>query len=111
MGGHSAFAYLANRYGLRQIPLYGLSPNAEPTPRKLAEVVDSARSLRVKYIFFEELVNPKLARVLAREAGVQTLVLSPGANRTREEVRQGVSFLSLMERNLEHLRKGLECEP
>ena len=111
LGGHSAFAYLANRYGLRQIPLYGISPNAEPSPRKLAEVITSARNHGVKYLFFEELVNPKLARVLAREAGIQTLVLSDGANLTREQVKQKVTFLDLMERNLEHLRKGLECEP
>ena len=111
LGGHSAFAYLAKRYGLRQIPLYGVSPNAEPSPKKLAEVITSARNHGVKYIFFEELVNPKLAQVLAREAGIQTLVLSDGANLTREQVKQRVTFLDLMERNLEHLRKGLECEP
>lgn len=111
LGGHSAFAYLANRYGLRQIPLYGISPNAEPSPRKLAEVITSARNHGVKYLFFEELVNPKLAQVLAREAGIQTLVLSDGANLTREQVKQKVTFLYLMERNLENLRKGLECEP
>jgi len=111
LGGHSAFAYLAKRYGLRQIPLYGVSPNAEPSPRKLAEVITLAKNHGVKYIFFEQLVNPKLAQVLAREAGVQTLPLSDGANLTREQVKQGVSFLSLMETNLENLRKGLECEP
>ena len=111
LGGHSAFAYLAKRYGLRQIPLYGISPNAEPSPKKLAEVITSARKQGVKYIFFEELVNPKLAQVLAREAGIKTLVLSDGANLTREQVKQRVTFLDLMERNLEHLRKGLECEP
>jgi zinc transport system substrate-binding protein len=111
LGGHSAFAYLAKRYDLRQIPLYGVSPNAEPSPKKLAEVITSAKNHGVKYIFFEELVNPKLARVLAREAGIQTLSLSDGANLTREQVKQRVTFFDLMERNLEHLRKGLECEP
>ncbi len=111
LGGHSAFAYLAKRYGLQQIPLYGISPNAEPTPRKLADVITSARNQGMKYIFFEELVNPKLAQVLAREAGIQTLVLNDGANLTRDQLDQRVTFLNLMEKNLETLRKGLECEP
>jgi zinc transport system substrate-binding protein len=111
LGGHSAYAYLARRYGLEQIPLYGISPDAEPTPKKLTEVIHAAKTHRVKYIFFEELVNPKLARVLAEEAGLQTLVLNAGANLTREQIRQKVTFLELMEKNLANLRKGLDCEP
>jgi len=111
LGGHSAFAYLAKRYGLQQIPLYGISPNAEPTPRKLTEVIQAAKSHGVKYIFFEEMVNPKLARVLAQEAGLQTLVLYDGANLTRDQLKQKVTFLGLMEKNLENLRLGLDCGP
>ena len=109
LGGHSAFAYLATRYGLRQIPLYGVSPNAEPTPKKLTEVIKAARAYGVKYIFFEELVNPKLARILAEEAGLGTLVLSDGANITRDQLNDKVTFLGLMEKNLDNLRKGLDC--
>jgi zinc transport system substrate-binding protein len=109
LGGHSAFAYLATRYGLRQVPLYGVSPNAEPTPKKLTEVIKAARTYGVKYIFFEELVNPKLARVLAAEADLQTLVLNDGANVTRDQLSQKVTFLGLMEKNLDSLRKGLDC--
>ncbi len=111
LGGHSAFAYLAKRYGLQQIPLYGISPNAEPTPKKLTEVIQAAKSHGVKFIFFEEMVNPKLARVLAQEAGLQTLVLYDGANLTRDQLKQKVTFLGLMEKNLENLRQGLDCGP
>ena len=111
LGGHSAFAYLAKRYGLQQIPLYGISPNAEPTPKKLTEVIQAAKTHGVKFIFFEEMVNPKLARVLAQEAGLQTLVLYDGANLTRDQLKQKVTFLGLMEKNLENLRQGLDCGP
>ena len=111
LGGHSAYSYLAKRYGLQQIPLYGISPNAEPTPKKLTDVIKAAKNQGAKYIFFEELVNPKLSRVLAQEAGLQTLVLSDGTNLTREQIKQKVTFLGLMEKNLENLRKGLDCEP
>jgi zinc transport system substrate-binding protein len=111
LGGHSAYSYLAKRYGLQQIPLYGISPNAEPTPRKLTVVINAAKNHGAKYIFFEELVNPKLAQVLAQEAGLQTLVLNDGANLTREQIKQKVTFLGLMEKNLENLRRGLDCGP
>jgi len=109
IGGHSAFAYLAKRYHLEQVALYGLSPNAEPTPKKLAAVIESARQHRVKYIFFEVLVNPKLAQVLAKEAGIGTLVLQTGHNLTKEQLRENTGFLDLMKFNLESLSRGLEC--
>jgi zinc transport system substrate-binding protein len=110
LGGHSAFSYLARRYGLEEIPLYGVSADAQPTPRRLAEVVEIARGLKVRYIFFETLVSPKLARVVAEEIGAQTLVLNPGANMSKVQFERGVTFLSILEENLENLIKGLECE-
>lgn len=110
LGGHSAFSYLARRYGLEEIPLYGVSADSQPTPRRLAEVVEIARDLKVQYIFLETLVSPKLARVVAEEIGAQTLILNPGANMTKEQFNRGVTFLSILEENLENLKKGLECE-
>ncbi len=110
LGGHSAFGYLAQRYGLRQMALYGISPNAEPTPKKLAEVVQAAKNQRVKFIFFESLMNPKLAQVLAKEAGIGTLNLYDGANVTKDQLQKKTTFLELMEKNLANLRRGLECE-
>jgi zinc transport system substrate-binding protein len=109
IGGHSAFAYLAKRYHLEQVALYGISPNAEPTPKKLAAVIESARQHRAKFIFFEVLVNPKLSQVLAREAGIGTLVLQTGHNLNKEQLGKNVSFLDLMKSNLENLTRGLEC--
>jgi len=111
LGGHSAFGYLARRYGLRQIALYGISPNAEPTPKKLAEVVQAAKNHRAKFIFFESFMNPKLAQVLAKEAGIGTLNLYDGANVTKDQLQKKTTFLELMEKNLANLRRGLECEP
>jgi len=109
IGGHSAFAYLAKRYNLEQVALYGISPNAEPTPKKLASAIQSAQEHKAKYIFFEILVNPKLAQVLAKEAGVGTLVLQTGHNLTKDQLNKKVSFLDLMRSNLENLSRGLEC--
>ncbi len=111
LGGHSAFGYLAQRYGLRQIALYGISPNAEPTPKKLAEVVQAAKNHRAKFIFFESFMNPKLAQVLAKEAGIGTMNLYDGANVTKDQLQKKTTFLELMEKNLANLRRGLECEP
>jgi zinc transport system substrate-binding protein len=109
-GGHSAFAYLARRYHLEQIPVYGLSPDAAPTPRQLVDVIGLARKHAIKTIFFETNVSDKLARLIAREVGADTSLLYPGHNLTKEQWRAGMTFLGLMEKNLESLRHGLACE-
>jgi zinc transport system substrate-binding protein len=110
LGGHAAFSYLARRYNLTEVPLYGVSADSEPTPHKLAEVVEIAKANKAKYIFFETLVSLKLAQVVAEETGAQTLVLNPGANLTQEQFEGGTTFLAIMEDNLGSLKKGLECD-
>jgi len=109
LGGHAAFGYLARRYGLHQVSLYGLSPDSQPTPKKLIEVVELAKKHRIKAIFFESFVSDELANVLAREVKARTMVLNPGASLTKEELQSGVTFFDIMERNLENLKDGLIC--
>lgn len=109
LGGHAAFSYLARKYNLQQISLYGLSPDSKPTPKQMVEVVKLAKRHHVRAIFFEEYVSDKLAKVIAKEIGAQTLVLNPGANLRREQLTFGMSFFDIMEKNLENLRDGLNC--
>ncbi|MGA1844082.1 MAG: metal ABC transporter solute-binding protein, Zn/Mn family [bacterium] len=110
VAGHAAFSYLAQRYGLEQISLMGMNPDAEPAPREMAMITDDAKRLGVRTVFYERLGNDRLARVIAREIGAKTMVLNPGANLTREERDAGISFVAIMEENLNNLKKGLECE-
>ena len=106
---HSAFSYLARRYGLTQIPIQGIEPEAEPNPADLAALVKLAKARKVRYVFFETLVSAKLAETLAREIGAQTLVLNPVEGLTKEEEAAGKEYLSVMDENLQNLRLGLEC--
>jgi len=110
LGSHAAFGYLVKQYGLTQIPLYGISPNAEPTPKKMAEVITLAKKYRARAIYYEELVSDNLAKTIAQEVGAKILVLNPGANLTKKQIETKVSFVSLMEQNLENLKYGLTCK-
>ena len=109
MGGHAAFGYLARRYNLKQISLFGLSPDSRPTPKKLIEVAELARKYKIKVIFFESSASGELAKVLAEEVGARTLVLNPGANLTKEQLRSGTTFFDIMEENLENFKDALIC--
>jgi zinc transport system substrate-binding protein len=109
LGGHAAFGYMAKRYGLQQISLYGVSPDAKPTPKKLIEIVELAKKYGIKVIFFDSSLSEELARVLAREIGARILILNPGANLTKEQLKLGKTFFDIMEENLENLKDGLIC--
>jgi zinc transport system substrate-binding protein len=106
---HGAFGYLAARYGLRQIPITGIDPESEPSPRGLQALVDLVRREHVRTVFFERLVSPRLARTVAREAGATTAVLDPIEGLTPAEERRGDTYLSVMRRNLAALREALGC--
>jgi zinc transport system substrate-binding protein len=106
---HAAFGYLAKRYQLNQVAIAGLAPEAEPSPADLAALVRIAKQKKVKYVFFETLVSPRLAESLAREVGAQTLVLNPIEGLTADEQAAGKSYLTAMEENLRNLRTALEC--
>lgn len=103
---HEAFGYLARRYGLEEEAISGLSPEAEPDPRRLAELADLVRRSGATTVFTESLVSPRVAETLAREAGVVTATLDPVESLTDDE---SGSYVTAMEANLEALRRALGC--
>ncbi len=106
---HAAFGYLAARYGLEQVPLVGLQPEAEPGPRAIARLVGDVRSSGATTVFTETLASPALADTVAREAGVATAVLDPLEGLTSAEIEAGADYFSVMRTNLAALRGALGC--
>jgi zinc transport system substrate-binding protein len=106
---HAAFGYLAARYRLHQIPITGIDPESEPSPRRLKSLIDLVRSEHVTTVFFERLVSPKLAETVARDAGAKAAVLDPIEGLTSAEQRRDVDYFSLMRQNLAQLRAALGC--
>jgi zinc transport system substrate-binding protein len=107
--GHFAFGYLTKKYGLRYLAAQGFSPDAEPTAKDLVLLVEQIKEQKVGYIFFEELLSPKIAEVLSQETGVKLLELHGAHNVSRDELAQNVSFIDLMEKNLNNILIGLVC--
>jgi zinc transport system substrate-binding protein len=107
---HEAFGYLAHRYGLQQKGVAGLSPDAEPDAKRIAQLADLVQKDRVTVVFTETLVSPRIADTLAREAGVRTETLNPLEGLTDAEVSHHENYTTVMDDNLAKLRKGLACE-
>jgi zinc transport system substrate-binding protein len=106
---HAAFGYLAHAYGLTQVPLTGVVPEAEPSARDLEALVREVEDTGATTVFFEPLVSSKLADTVAREADVTTEELDPLEGLTEDEVAAGEDYFSVMRANLAALRKALGC--
>ena len=107
-GGHYAFGYLARRYGLKYISAAAVNADAEPTPARLAELVQIMRREGLQYVYTEELLSPRVAETIARETGAKVLMLRAGHNVSRDDLARGVTFISIMDENLKNLEVGLQ---
>lgn len=113
---HTAFAYLALDYGLKQVSITGVAADEDPTPSRLAELTEYIKQYGIKYIYFEENASKSVAETLAKETGVQLDVLNPLESLTDEAMKNGEDYISVMEDNLAALEKttsqaGVEILP
>ncbi len=104
---HEAFGYLAHRYGLEMVGISALSPDAEPSPARLAEVREVIADEGVTTVFYETLVSPKVAETLADDLGVVTAVLDPIEGLTDET--EDEDYFTLMRANLGALEEANGC--
>jgi zinc transport system substrate-binding protein len=108
---HDAFSYFANRYGLNQHSIQGVSPEGEVLPQRIQEIVELARDLGINIVYSEELVDPRFADVIAQEIpNGRVLILSPIEGIKDEEQTAGIGYLDKMRENIANLKIGLECQ-
>ncbi|MEI4333632.1 zinc ABC transporter substrate-binding protein AdcA [Streptococcus suis] len=107
---HTAFAYLALDYGLKQVSITGVAADEDPTPSRLAELTEYINKYGIKYIYFEENASKSVAETLAKETGVQLDVLNPLESLTDEDMKNGKDYISVMEDNLTALEKTTSQE-
>ena len=104
---HTAFGYLAERYGLTQRGITGLMPEDEPSSSDLAAIADFVAANEVRTIYAETLVSPAIAETVARETGARTALLDPLEG--LDESSQAGDYLAVMRANLATLREGQGC--
>ena len=107
--GHWAFAYLTSRYHLKYIAAYNVFADAEPAPQKIFALIDQIKNENVSHVYYEDMMNPRLAKTIARETGTGLLKLNNGHDVTRTDLEKGETFIALMEKNLVNFQKGLQC--
>ncbi|PTY07293.1 metal ABC transporter substrate-binding protein [Opitutaceae bacterium EW11] len=104
---HDSLQYLGNRYGLRIVPVAGSRPGQEPSARQLAELISTVRREHVPAVFFEATSNPKLAELVAKEAGV-TVVRELYTDSLGPTGSPGATYLGMFRHNIATLVAALK---
>lgn len=107
-GGRFAYKYFTDAYNLKYETVYNsCTTDVEPSSKTVAKITEDIKASGAKYIFHEELADPKVARSIADAAGCSLAEFSTAHNLSKEDFESGVSFVDIMKRNLENLKKGL----
>ncbi len=109
VASHAAYGYLAGRYGAKQVPVAGLSAEAEPSPRRLAEISDQVTEMGLGYVLVEPVLSGGPAQTLARETGIELVPIHAIGSVTEDELDAHGDYFGLMRDNLASLRLALEC--
>ena len=99
---HGAYGYLCADYGMEQVSLEGISGESDPSPAQMAEFVEKLHQSGAKAVFYDPLEGDKIANAAAKEAGIEALELY-----TFEGDSEGRDYITIMQQNLEQLKKGL----
>ena len=105
---HEAYGYLCKDYGLTQIGIKGVNAETEPDAKKMAEIINYIKENDIKTIFTEELIDPKVSKIIADETGCDVKVLSPIEGLSEEQIKNNEEYFSIMEQNLENLVGALK---
>lgn len=103
---HEAYGYLCHEFNLNQIGIEGVSADQEPDAARMREIIDMVGEYDIHCIFFEELVDPKVAETIAGETGCQTAALSPLDGLTQADIDNGRDYFTVMRDNLLALQKA-----
>lgn len=107
---HEAFWYLARDYWLIQYPVFGISPEEEPSAQDIAHVVDLIKKDTLHYIFSEAFVSRKFAETIKKETWIDILTLHPLESLSWDEEVAKEDYISIMSKNLEKLKIWLACK-
>ena len=105
---HEAYGYLCKDYNLTQIGIKGVNAETEPDAKKMAEIINYVKENKITTIFTEELIDPKVSKIIADETGCLVKVLSPIEGLSEEQIKNNEDYFSIMEENLENLVGALK---
>lgn len=100
--------YFVEEYGLDYYAAFpGCTDDTEPSARTVAFLIDKVRSEDIPAVMYIEFSNEKMADVICEDTGCKKLLFHSCHNVSAQQLKSGVSYLTLMWGNLESLKEAL----
>lgn len=107
-GDRFPFRYFAAAYGLRYDAAFpGCSEDSEPSVKTIVSLIRTIREEQIPVIFYIEFSSRKTADILAEETGAKELLFHSCHTVSQQEMDEGASYLTLMNRNADALKEAL----
>lgn len=102
------FLYLTREYGLEYVAAFpSCTADTEPTPQTMLNLIQRVEADGIPVVYVIEMSTQAVARAVAEETGARILPLHSLQTVTQAEFDAGESYVSLMSRNVEAVREGL----
>lgn len=100
--------YFTEEYGLDYFAAFpGCAEDTEPAAGTVAFLIDRVREEQIPAVFYIEFSNEKMADAVCEDTGCKKLLFHSCHTVTAVQLREGVSYLSLMRGNVDSLREAL----
>lgn len=107
-GSRFAMKNFTNEFGIHFTAAFdSCVDNTEPSAAVMAKIIDKIKDGNIPVIFYEELIDPKIARAVSLETGAKMLLLHSCHNVSSDELKRGETYLSLMRQNYNNLKEAL----
>ena len=107
-GGPFSYGYFIKRYDLDYVSAYdSCGEGSEPSVNRVLEVVEKMKKDGLPVVFYKELSSGSIVRTIADETGPEALEFNSLHSATKEQMDNGETYLDIMERNLQNLKKAL----
>ncbi len=102
------FTYFAEDYGLSYYSAYhSCTEDSEPTPKVIGRLIDCVKEENIPMIFYIEFSNRRIASAVAEDTGVKTAELHSCHSVSKKQLKNGITYLSLMENNYKALKEAV----
>ena len=108
-GDRMPMQYFINEFDLEVSAAFnGCSTETEPSSKTIAYLIDTIKKDEIPVVLYIELNSGKVANTIADETGATAMQIQSLHNISKEDFNHGETYVSLMARNLEVLKKALQ---
>ena len=109
VGDRFPLRYFTETYGLDPYAAFpGCSSETEPSAATIAFLIDKVKTENVPTVFYIEFSNHHVADSIAESAGVKTALFHTCHNVSAEDLKNGATYLSIMQQNLATLKGAMK---